>query len=319
MRKFIAYYGLVVRTAFRHSLDHTQTVLFVLFVLAGAATSLVRWFSPKAAAMIPDVSNWEIAAGVLGAIVLARLMLAPYWIWQEQDREIKSLKDSPIGSTSAEELALRNREIAAQERHAAAIEAQIKQREDENDPRQMEIRKQNEFWAARLAGIPLERPHSPAVLDRPARPPQIEIRFEKRAPYEVSEIQHHHVLSTVRIGICNSGGSPLSNCRVLLEKMAPELPIMGSFPILMVSDRFTLRPDDPEKLIDIATHFDHVDKFRFNGPVSTFAESLNYLDDKQPLTIVLRVEAVECQRSASFRFWTDANRAVHLEMIGYVS
>jgi len=101
MRNFIAYYCLVVRTAFRHSLDHTQTVLFVLFIGAGAATAFVKWFSPKAAAMIPDVSGWQIAAGVLGSIVLARLVLAPYWIYSEQKEKLtvqKDAEDTPKGS-----------------------------------------------------------------------------------------------------------------------------------------------------------------------------------------------------------------------------
>ncbi|HEX4104937.1 MAG TPA: hypothetical protein VHX92_01775 [Rhizomicrobium sp.] len=85
MRK---YYSLIVRTAFRHSLDHTQTVLFILFIIAGVATALVRSHAPKLAAMIPDVSGWQIAAIVLGTIVLARLILAPYWIYKEGSSKI---------------------------------------------------------------------------------------------------------------------------------------------------------------------------------------------------------------------------------------
>jgi len=149
--------------------------------------------------------------------------------------------------------------------------------------------------------------------------PRIEICFEKRAPYEVVNVQQHHVLSTARIGVKNSGGAALSNCKVHIDRISPEPPILGGWPILLEGGGFSLRHDDPEKLVDVAAHWDHMDKFRFNGPHGSFAESLHYIDDKEQRTFVLRVEALECQRSASFKIWTDETRAIHLEYIGYVS
>jgi len=47
----------------------------------------------------------------------------------------------------------------------------------------------------------------------------------------------------------------------------------GGLPILLDGGGFTLRHDDPEKLIDIAAHWDHVDNFRFNSPVAGTHES----------------------------------------------
>ena len=140
----------------------------------------------------------------------------------------------------------------------------------------------------------------PRVSGNPA--PQIEIRHQQNAPYEVSEIQHHHVLSTVRIGITNSGSRPLSNCKVYVDKITPEPALPGGLPILLDGAGFTLRHDDPEKIVDVAAHWDHVDKFRFNAPIGGgFAETLGYIESKQPLTIIIKVVAVECQRCASFR------------------
>jgi hypothetical protein len=52
-------------------------------------------------------------------------------------------------------------------------------------------------------------------------PPQIKICFKTASPYEVSDVMHGHVLSTVRIGIKNSGGGTLSNCKIFIEKMTP--------------------------------------------------------------------------------------------------
>ena len=65
---------------------------------------------------------------------------------------------------------------------------------------------------------------------------------------------------------------------------------------------FTQRHDDPEKLVDVAGHWNHVDKFRSCAPIGgTFAEALGYIDAKETRTIVIKVVATECQRSASFR------------------
>lgn len=152
------------------------------------------------------------------------------------------------------------------------------------------------------------------------KPGSIEIFFKSDAPYEVSDVQHHHVLSTVRIGLHNIGGTPLSNCKVYVEKISPEPALPGGLPILLEGGGFTLRHDDPEKLVDIASHWDHVEQYRFNAPLGVgFAETLQFIDDKLPRTIVIKIEASGYQRSATFRIWTDISRALHLEYIGYVN
>jgi hypothetical protein len=152
------------------------------------------------------------------------------------------------------------------------------------------------------------------------REPLIDILAEKRAPYSFSDIQHGHVLSTIRIGIKNSGGGAASNCKVYIEKISPEPPLPGGLPILLDGSGFIVRHDDPEKLIDVATHWDHVDKFRFNAPYAGgFAETLAYIQDDIPRTIVIKITASECHRSASFKVWTDDKRALQLEFISYIN
>lgn len=151
-------------------------------------------------------------------------------------------------------------------------------------------------------------------------PGKVEIAFRKTAPYEETTVSHHHVLSTVRIGLTNPGGTALSNCKVYIEAISPEPAILGGLPILLEGGGFTLRHDDSEKLIDIATHFDHVDKFQFNAPANgTFAETLNFIDDQPSRTILVKIEATGHQRSASFRLSTDAAKALHMEFLGYVN
>jgi hypothetical protein len=151
-------------------------------------------------------------------------------------------------------------------------------------------------------------------------PAAIEICFEKRAPYEVCDIQQGRVLSTVRIGIRNTGRGVLSNCRVFVEKISPPPHLSGGDgPRQLADSGFTVRWDDPEKFVDVATHWDHVNQYRFNTPLGWWAETLNFLEDTTPRTIVIKAEAFECQRSASFKLWTDAEKALHLDYIGYVN
>jgi hypothetical protein len=164
--------------------------------------------------------------------------------------------------------------------------------------------------------IELGLPVREEQYEPPTGAAKIGISFESRAPYEVTDIQGGRVLSTVRIGVKNTGNSPLSNCKVYVEKMSPPGNIVNRLPMLLEGGGFTLRHDDPEKLIDIASQWNHVDKFRFNAPYGTFAETLNYIDDKTPRTIIVKIDALELQKSATFEIWTDASKAIHMKLLG---
>lgn len=250
-RNIAAYYMLVVRTAWHHSLSRTQDALFCAFLVVGLVAWLGQHFGYSA--MIPDITGWHIAAITFGAIILSRLLLAPYWIYKGQ-------------------------------------------------------------LAEKMKGILL--PSSDAI----DRPPQIDIRFEKRAPYESSNAEHHHVKSTVRIGLKNSGGGSLSNCKVYIEKIVPEPPLPGGLPILLNIEPFLLRHDDPERLIDIASQWDHVDQFRFSAPIGgSFAETLSSIPSHPQRTIVIRIVASESERRATFRLRVDDTKTIHLEFISYVN
>jgi len=148
---------------------------------------------------------------------------------------------------------------------------------------------------------------------------RIEICCKPGAPYGVSEISHGHILSTVRIGLKNSGERPVSNCKVFIDKIAPLPDLAGGLPILLEGDGFMLRPDDPETLVDIAAHWDHLSKYRFQAPHGLFAETLNYLDDRTERSIVIKIEATECQKSALFKMWTDESKKLRLQYVADVA
>jgi hypothetical protein len=160
-----------------------------------------------------------------------------------------------------------------------------------------------------------KRDEDRAAIER--TPPQIKICFEKSSPYEASNIEGGRVISRVRIGVKNAGDMPLSNCQVYVDKISPMPPLTGGVPILLAEPKFTLRGDDPERLIDVASHWDHVDSYRFSSDVGWSAETANYINEREPRTIVLKVEATECQRSATFRLWTDDHRVLRMEYLGY--
>jgi hypothetical protein len=142
----------------------------------------------------------------------------------------------------------------------------------------------------------------------------IVVNFEPNARYVTNELSHGHILNTVKIGL-KATGKPLSNCKLYVEKIAPEPPLPGGFPILLEGGGFILRPDDPEKLFDLVAHWDHVTKFRFNAPGGWWAETMIYIDDGPPRIIEIKFEATELQKTFLFRIWTDESKKLHLERL----
>src|SRR4051812_10221858 len=69
--EFLRYCGLVVRTAFSHSLDYAQAVVFALVIAAGLLTYLT--FDGSV-----DARAWQLVAAVVGVGIAFRLALATY-------------------------------------------------------------------------------------------------------------------------------------------------------------------------------------------------------------------------------------------------
>lgn len=88
------FYWLVLREAFRHAPDLTQTIIFFLLLLAGAVASGNPEFKPMIEAY--DLSGWKVAAIVFGTIIALRLLLAPYWLWEMSQSKTASTPERSI-------------------------------------------------------------------------------------------------------------------------------------------------------------------------------------------------------------------------------
>jgi hypothetical protein len=82
----LTYLWLVLRRAWRQSLDTAQSILFALIIIAGLLTYVV----PQIKVMV-DLGGWQVAALTVGAVLVIRLFLAPYWIWKDQQSENQNL------------------------------------------------------------------------------------------------------------------------------------------------------------------------------------------------------------------------------------
>lgn len=149
--------------------------------------------------------------------------------------------------------------------------------------------------------------------------PKIEMVTHPTTRYHVDEVQSGHVLSTVKIGVRNAGGGTLSNCKVYVEKITPPADMPGADTKLLDSGTFQLRHDDPERLVDVAAHWDHHDKFRFSTPFpgGAFVDPFD-MKDIGKRAFVVRVTATECQRSAMFEILTDESKKLHLKFLKYI-
>lgn len=89
---FIRFYGIVFREGVRHSLDIAQAVIFVLLICAGLFIKLYP--SAKTITESANLTGWEVAAYVLCAIVIIRMVFAPYWLFKDHSLELGIAKET---------------------------------------------------------------------------------------------------------------------------------------------------------------------------------------------------------------------------------
>jgi hypothetical protein len=142
--------------------------------------------------------------------------------------------------------------------------------------------------------------------------PEMEITLHEGFPYEATGESQGKTVSTVRIGIKNWGDTDLTGCKVYIDAIDP-MPATGETPIVL-NEGLILPHGYPEVLVDIASQLEDMNQYSFAS-----AEPSSYLDDKTPRSIVVKVEASECQRSASFRIWTDDKKHLHIRLISHIS
>ncbi|MBL0931374.1 MAG: hypothetical protein IBJ15_14810 [Alphaproteobacteria bacterium] len=84
--EFFKFYILVLREALRHSLDLTQTILFIALFFTG----LVTYGNPNVKTLLEpiDLNDWKFIALLFSTVVAIRLVLAPYWLWKSERTRI---------------------------------------------------------------------------------------------------------------------------------------------------------------------------------------------------------------------------------------
>jgi hypothetical protein len=97
---YIRYVCRVLRMAWAESLDQAQAVLFLFVIVLGAAFAEFPT-SASLKSMIDKLLTWEGAVWILGAVVLARVAVAPYRIWQADQQKIRSLEGAVAAFASA--------------------------------------------------------------------------------------------------------------------------------------------------------------------------------------------------------------------------
>uniref|UniRef100_E1T7F6 DUF4062 domain-containing protein n=1 Tax=Burkholderia sp. (strain CCGE1003) TaxID=640512 RepID=E1T7F6_BURSG len=152
----------------------------------------------------------------------------------------------------------------------------------------------------------------------PQTAPLIEMFTDASGRYHVDELYTENNLSTVKIGIKNAGGGTLSNCKVYVEAVEPPPSLPTAPRILLETGVFQLRHDDPERLVDVAAHWSHMEMFRFSAPLpgGVFGNPFN-LTDCGTRTFTVRVIATECERAAQFELETDESKRLHLKFLRY--
>jgi hypothetical protein len=53
--------------------------------------------------VLVDLHGWQVAAAVLGGIIAVRLLLAPYWIWKNDQGRLAALSDQVANKVQNEQ------------------------------------------------------------------------------------------------------------------------------------------------------------------------------------------------------------------------
>lgn len=88
MRKLLTFYRRLLSKAFWHSFG----VADFISTLLGITLPLVAKLFPKEGGAMSDLT-WQIPLTALSAIFIIRLLLAPYWIYEESEEKSKQIAD----------------------------------------------------------------------------------------------------------------------------------------------------------------------------------------------------------------------------------
>jgi hypothetical protein len=89
---FFRFYMKYFKEVCRPSIDIAQAVIFILLISGG----LVIYLYPPGRKIIEsaELTSWKVAIYVLVAIVVTRLILAPYWIFEAQSIQLNKVNET---------------------------------------------------------------------------------------------------------------------------------------------------------------------------------------------------------------------------------
>jgi hypothetical protein len=92
---FSSWLGAVFSAAFDRSIDTTQIVIFIAIVAVEAiGFFLPSRFKPAVLAMSTKLSTGRIALVILIGVIGTRLVMAPYWVWEDEHTARMSAEQS---------------------------------------------------------------------------------------------------------------------------------------------------------------------------------------------------------------------------------
>lgn len=103
------FYGQWLWRAFRHSLGLAD----LLASLAGSAVAVFAHFEPEAGRAFEPLL-WQVPLWAAAAVVTLRLLLAPYWIWREDQAALEALREARDAKQRAREVRDRIGEFLAE-------------------------------------------------------------------------------------------------------------------------------------------------------------------------------------------------------------
>ena len=83
LREFFRFYARLLAVAFKHSYGVADAIVFFTAIAVGVAG---RYF-PIQMSAVSNLLGWQIPFMALGLVFAVRLVLAPYWLYRERDRQ----------------------------------------------------------------------------------------------------------------------------------------------------------------------------------------------------------------------------------------
>jgi hypothetical protein len=95
-KSFLKFYWRWLVLAFRHSFDYASIVATIISLVVAVGTWAAQEFGVKMLLLeqINEMGGWGYALAAAGALIVFRLLLAPFWIYQERSQQAEQTEGS---------------------------------------------------------------------------------------------------------------------------------------------------------------------------------------------------------------------------------